>query len=58
MNLNYLLIFSEILIVLGLIGILISSIVLIKILRKNQKENLEIIKSLKKELKNEEEQND
>ena len=58
MDLIYLFIFSEVLIILGLVGIGISSLYLIRILRKTEKENLEIIKSLKQELKNKEEQND
>lgn len=49
MDLIYLLIFSEILILLGLIGTLITSIKLLKILRKNERENSQIIKELIKE---------
>lgn len=49
MDLIYLLIFSEVLILLGLIGTLIISIKLLKILRKNERENSQIIKKLIKE---------
>ena len=49
MDLIYLLIFSEVFNPLGLIGTLITSLKLLKILRKNERENSQIIKELIKE---------
>lgn len=48
MDLIYLLIFSEVLILLGLIGTLITSVKLLKILRKNERENSQIIKEIRR----------